>query len=156
MLLSLKRMKRPSRDQSEGFRIRPSSVIRCSSAAPLTSLRHKPFLENTMVLPSGDQMGLSEIPEEDVKRLRILRSASSIQRFPPGPPRSNLLITTRLPSGDKRKSCAVSLKLASGLPARSNQISPPGFVGALFLLNSRIPVGETSAGSGGTGLGPIS
>src|SRR5438477_3018178 len=122
---------KPSRDQSEGSRSLPSSVTRCCSTEPLTSLRNNPLLENTTVLPSGDQIGLSEIPDDEVKRLTILRSASSIQIFArPGP--SRRAKATSLPSGEKRKSYPFSLRVASGFPPRSRKISSGGFEALMF------------------------
>src|SRR6187399_1070878 len=99
-------MKRPSPDQSEGFRSLPGSVVGTSSPEPLMSLRiNKPLLENTNVWLSGDQTEypeISGIPEaEVVRRLRTTRPASSNQ-ISLRPPVANCVRATRLPSGDKR------------------------------------------------------
>jgi hypothetical protein len=79
-------------------------VRRCSSPAPLASLRNKlsgASEANRIVRLSGDQTGLTLRPGLEANRLGTPRSTSSIQRsVPTGLPRAT---TIRRPSGDRWK-----------------------------------------------------
>ena len=116
---------------------------RCSSPAPLASLRNKlsgTSEANKTVRLLGDQTGLMLRPGLEVNRLGTPRSTSSIQRsVPTGLPRDTAI---RRPSGDRRKKPlnAGSPTAPRGFPLRSTHRN---WRKGLLELYSKIPVADT-------------
>src|SRR5215471_5954016 len=118
--VSLKRIRRPSFDQSVGCCRFSDSKTRSSPPLPSTGIRNKlngvPVL-NRMVRPSGDHTGEMSTPR-DVSRLATPRAVSSSQ-MSAGPART---VTTWRPSGEIRLKTysAGSPRIPTCLPVRSN------------------------------------